>query len=60
MPRSRPRAPRSNSPSRRKAVGPIADLEAKVAANPLDHQARFDLALALNAQGQAGRGGSII
>src|SRR5437763_245957 len=34
-----------------KAVGPIADLEQKVAANPLDHQARFDLALAL-----AGRG----
>ena len=35
-----------------KAVGPIADLEAKVAANPLDHQARFDLALALNGKGQ--------
>jgi putative thioredoxin len=35
-----------------KAVGPIADLEAKVAANPLDHQARFDLALALNGQGR--------
>ena len=34
------------------AVGPIADLEAKVAANPLDHQARFDLALALNGKGQ--------
>ncbi len=32
------------------AVGPIGDLEAKVAANPADHQARFDLALALNAQ----------
>jgi putative thioredoxin len=31
-----------------KALGPIAELEQKVAANPLDHQARFDLALALN------------
>ena len=35
-----------------KAVGPIADLDAKVAANPLDHQARFDLALALNGNGR--------
>jgi putative thioredoxin len=35
-----------------KAVGPIADLEAKVAGNPLDQQARFDLALALNGKGQ--------
>ena len=33
-----------------KSLGPIADLEKKVAANPLDHQARFDLALALNAK----------
>jgi putative thioredoxin len=33
-----------------KSLGPIADLEQKVAANPLDHQARFDLALALNSQ----------
>lgn len=32
-------------------LGPIAELEQKVAANPLDHQARYDLALALNAQG---------
>ena len=32
-------------------VGPIAELEAKVAANPADHQARFDLAVALNAKG---------
>ncbi len=32
-------------------IGPAAELEAKVAANPLDHQARFDLALALNAAG---------
>jgi putative thioredoxin len=35
-----------------KAVGPVAELEQKVAANPLDHQARFDLATALNAQGK--------
>ena len=35
-----------------KSVGPIADLEQRVAANPLDHQARFDLALALNAKGR--------
>ena len=34
------------------ALGPIAELEQKVAANPLDHQARFDLALALNAKGR--------
>jgi putative thioredoxin len=33
-----------------KTVGPVAELEQKVAANPLDHQARFDLALALNAK----------
>jgi putative thioredoxin len=32
------------------SVGPVAELELKVAANPLDHQARFDLATALNAQ----------
>ena len=31
-----------------KTVGPLSELEQKVAANPLDHQARFDLALALN------------
>jgi putative thioredoxin len=30
-------------------LGPVAELEKKVAANPLDHQARFDLAVALNA-----------
>ena len=35
-----------------KSVGPVADLEQKVAANPLDHQARFDLALALNSKGR--------
>lgn len=32
-----------------KSLGPLADLEQKLAANPLDHQTRFDLALALNA-----------
>lgn len=31
------------------SLGDTAELEAKVAANPRDHQARFDLALALNA-----------
>jgi putative thioredoxin len=31
-----------------KAVGPIDELEQKVKADPLDHQARFDLAVALN------------
>jgi putative thioredoxin len=35
-----------------KSVGPLAELEQKVVANPLDHQARFDLALALNAKGR--------
>ena len=35
-----------------KSVGPIGELEQKVAANPLDHQARFDLATALNAAGK--------
>jgi putative thioredoxin len=34
------------------SVGPIAELEAKVAQNALDHQSRFDLATALNAKGQ--------
>jgi putative thioredoxin len=34
------------------ALGPVTELEQKVAANPLDHQARFDLAIALNAAGQ--------
>jgi putative thioredoxin len=32
------------------AVGPVAELEQKVAADPLDHQSRFDLATALNAK----------
>jgi len=35
-----------------KALGPVTELEAKVAANPGDHQARFDLATALNASGK--------
>jgi putative thioredoxin len=35
-----------------KSVGPLTDLEAKVAANPADHQARFELAVALNAAGK--------
>ena len=35
-----------------KKIGPISELEQKVAANPLDHQARFDLALALNSKGR--------
>ena len=35
-----------------KSVGPIDELEKKVTANPLDHQARFDLATALNAKGK--------
>ena len=33
-------------------AGPLADLEAAVMANPADHQARFDYALALHAAGQ--------
>jgi putative thioredoxin len=32
------------------SLGPLAELEQKVAGNPVDHQARYDLALALNAQ----------
>ena len=35
-----------------KSLGPVAELEQRVAADPLDHQARFDLAVALNAKGQ--------
>jgi putative thioredoxin len=34
------------------ALGPVTELEQKVAANPLDHQARFDLAIALNGANQ--------
>ncbi len=35
-----------------RSVGPLAELEHKVLTNPDDHQARFDLATALNANGQ--------
>lgn len=35
-----------------KSIGPVTELEQKLAANPLDHQARFDLATALNAAGK--------
>jgi len=35
-----------------KSLGPFAELEEKVLSNPLDHQARFDLAVALNAKGK--------
>jgi putative thioredoxin len=35
-----------------KSIGPLNELELKVAANPLDHKARFDLAAALNAAGK--------
>jgi putative thioredoxin len=33
-----------------KSLGPLTELEDKVNADPLDHQSRFDLALALNAK----------
>ncbi|HEY7844247.1 MAG TPA: thioredoxin [Bradyrhizobium sp.] len=36
------------------SVGPVGELEQKLTANPLDHQARFDLATALNAMGKRG------
>jgi putative thioredoxin len=35
-----------------KSVGPITELEQKVAADPRDHQARFDLAVALSGNGR--------
>jgi putative thioredoxin len=34
------------------ALGDVGDLQRRVEANPRDHQARFDLALALNARGR--------
>ena len=34
------------------SLGDLGDLERRVGADPLDHQARFDLALALNARGR--------
>jgi len=33
------------------SLGDLSDLQARVAADPLDHQARFDLAIGLNAHG---------
>lgn len=36
-------------------LGDLAQLEARLAADPADHQARFDLAVALNAAGQRER-----
>jgi len=35
-----------------KSLGPLTELEAKVLANSLDHQARYDFAIALNAKGK--------
>jgi putative thioredoxin len=35
-----------------KSAGPVDELQNKVDANPLDHQARLDLAVALNAKGK--------
>jgi putative thioredoxin len=34
------------------SVGPVGELEHRVLSNPADHQARFDLAVALNAKGR--------
>ena len=34
------------------SLGDLTEFEQRLAANPLDHQARFDLALALNAKGK--------
>ena len=34
------------------ALGDLADLQSRIEANPLDHQARFDLALGLNSKGE--------
>ena len=41
--------------TRRQGAGDTAELEAKVAANPADHQARIDLAVALAARGDRSR-----
>ena len=35
-----------------KSLGPLTELEEKMLADPLNHQARFDLAVALNAKGK--------
>ena len=50
--RWRARAPRSSLRARRARPATSRALSAKVAADPTDHQARFDLALALNAKGE--------
>ena len=34
------------------SLGDVGELQRRIESNPLDHQARFDLALALNARGQ--------
>ncbi len=34
------------------SLGPLAELEQRLAANPLDHQTRFELAVALNSKGR--------
>ena len=41
-----------NSAEQSEDTGDLAPLQAAVDANPADHQARFDLAVALNAAGQ--------
>ncbi len=46
------RVPRSILPSRSRHSAISTTLQKQVEANPLDHQARFDLALALNARGR--------
>ena len=51
--RSPARAPRIELAEQAASLGDLASFRQRVAANPLDHQARFDLALGLNAQGQA-------
>ena len=50
--RSRRRAPRSKSPSRRSRSARSASSSRRSPPIPLDHQARFDLAVALNAAGK--------
>ncbi len=52
MPRYPRRRPALDLAAQAASVGDIAPLEAKLAANPLDHQARFDLAVALAANGK--------
>ena len=46
------RGRRSSSPSRRAPSAISADLQRRIEADPADHQARFDLALGLNARGR--------